>query len=111
MTPDEDQLFDLLDDICDKWYEIGLALHVHPNFLDDPHLRHCDDTFRLSNVINRWINHSSSVTWEMVINAIESPIVENKAKADYIRYYLCTGKSNKLLKLLKVMIDFIIDFN
>ena len=101
-TLDEDQLFDLLDDICDKWYEIGLALHVHPNFLDDPQLRHCDDTFRLSNIINRWVNHSSSVTWEMVINAMESPIVKNKAKAEMICHYLSTGKSNKLLMMLKV---------
>ena len=101
-TPDEDQLFDLLYNIRDKWNEIGLALHVHCNILTDLKHLNYSDTFRLLNVINICITQPSPITWEMVITAMENPIVNNKGKADLKCHYLSAGKSNKLLIHLKV---------
>ena len=101
-TPDEDQLFDLLYNIRDKWNEIGLALHVHCNILADLKHLNYSDTFRLLSVINICITQPSPITWEMVIIAMENPIVNNKEKADLICHYLSAGKSNKLLMHLKV---------
>ena len=100
-TPDEDQLFDLLYNIRDKWNEIGLALHVHHNILADLKHLNYSDTFRLLNVINICITQPSPITWEMVITAMENPIVNNKEKSDLICHYLSAGKNNKLLLHLK----------
>ena len=56
--------------------------------------------------INIWKETQPSPdTWETVITAIESPIVNDKVTADIIRRYLSTGKSNKLLLLSNEVIN------
>ena len=50
------------------------------------------DLTRLVKVTNIWITtRPSPVTWESVISAVESPIVNDKASANLIRQYLNTG--------------------
>ena len=52
----------------------------------------------LSKVISFWItSQPSPVTWERVVNGLESPFVNNKEKADLIRHYVSTGKNSKTL--------------
>ena len=97
-TPTKYELFYLLDDISDKWYDIGLSLQVRHNVLD--YLKHdqWNNNYKLVAVIDSFLNSQSSlVNWETVIAAIESPTVNDKETADLIRQYLSTGKSNKLL--------------
>ena len=101
-TPDEDGLLLQLFHIRHNWYDIGLSLQVRRNVLDD--LKQSEDNYqtRLRKVINIWKDtKSSSVTWETVITAMESPIINNKRIADYIRQHLRLGR---LLLLSNVVI-------
>ena len=100
-TPNADELVLLLIGISDKWYDIGLSLQVRRNVLDDLKQSEGNNPTKLNKVIYIWKDTQPSlVTWETVINAIESPIVNDKETANLIRQYLNTGKRNKLLLLL-----------
>ena len=98
-TPTKDELFFRLFDIRDKWCDIGLLLQVRHNVLDDLTKSEVDNITKLKKVINIWIDtQSSTVTWETVIAAFDSPINNNKVIADYI--YRCL-KIGKLLVIFK----------
>ena len=105
-TPNEYQLFRLLFYISDKWYDIGLSLQVRRNVLDDLKQTQNDNVENLAAVIHNFLTRQPSPdTWETIITAIESPIVNDKETADLIRQYLSTGKSNKLLLLSNEVIN------
>ena len=105
-TPSKYELFNLLYDISDKWYDIGLSLQVRRNVLDDLKRNQMDNISKLFAVIHNFlISQSSPVNWETVIGAIESPTVNDKETADLIRQYLSTGKNNKLLLLSNEVIN------
>ena len=105
-TPSKYELFNLLYDISDKWYDIGLSLQVRRNVLDDLKRNQMDNISKLFAVINNFLTSQSSlVNWETVIGAIESPTVNDKETADLIRQYLSTGKNNKLLLLSNEVIN------
>ena len=94
--PTRYELFQLLNDIRHKWYEIGLSLQISRNVLDD--LKHSGGNDELLPVIDNFlITQPSPVSWETVITAVESSIVNDKKTGDLIRRYLTTCKSNKLL--------------
>ena len=94
-APNELLLINLLSDIEHMWYEIGCALQVQQDVLEN--LQH-SNLFNLSDVIRIWKDtRPSPVTWETVIDAIASPIVNDKKTADEIRRYHSTGNYNKLL--------------
>ena len=103
-TPTKYELNSVLFNVSDKWYDIGLSLQVYRNVLDDLIQSERDD--KLLAVIDKVLTtEPSPVTWETVITAIESPIVNDKETADLIRHYLSTGKSNKLLLLSNEVIN------
>ena len=100
-------LLHLLADMINSWQDIGLALRVSSVYLDGLSCSHDTLIIKLSKVIRNWMDsHSSPVTWETVISAIESPFVDNKMKADEIRHYL--GKLIIIIKLI-VMLGTIYD--
>ena len=73
----------------DKWNEVGLALNVPLNVLNGLDKSRKSNIVKLSEVIQCWKTaQPSPVTWKTVINALEGPIVNNKAKASQIRDYL-----------------------
>ena len=83
--------------IRNKWYDIGLSLQVRRNVLNDLKQSEDDDETKLKKVMNIWEETKSSPdTWETMITAVESPVINNKEIADRIRQYL---KSSKLLLL------------
>ena len=66
------------------------------NVLDD--LKHSGRNDKLLPVTDNFlITQPSPFTWETVITAVESPILNDKKTTDLIRQYLSTCKSNKLL--------------
>ena len=90
-SPTKFELYSLLYDYDDKWYQFGMALQVHHKILDELKLKYTGS--KLDGVINSWKDTQPSPdTWETVITAIESPIINDKEKADRIRQYLSTGK-------------------
>ena len=106
-TPTKYELNSVLFNVSDKWYDIGLSLQVYHNVLDDLIQSERDD--KLLAVIDNFLTtEPSPVTWETVITAIESPIVNDKETADLIRHYLSTGKSIKLLLLSNEVIKLLL---
>ena len=61
--------------------------------MDDLTKSELDNITKLKKVINIWIDtQPSTVTWETVIAAFDSPINNNKDIADYIHRHLKIGK-------------------
>ena len=93
-TPKEYQLRHLLANISSRWQEIGLALGISDNDLDNISTLVQDNMSKLCKMITKWIEtQSSPVTWSMIIFAIEGPIVNNKTKADEIREFLAKNNA------------------
>ena len=81
-------------DISNLWYEIGLSLKVSHDILDDLMSSAKNRKYKLVQVIYSWLTTTESylVTWETVIDAIKSPVVDNKKKANEIHQHLTKGK-------------------
>ena len=104
-TPNEYQILSRLIGISDKWYDIGLSLQVRRNVLDEIKQSEDNDVTKLKKVVNIWQDaKSSSTTWETMITAAESPVINNKEIADEIRQYLQFSKllllSNEVILLI-----------
>ena len=96
-TPTQFHLVYQLSAISDKWYDIGLSLQVCRNVLDEIKQSQDNDETNLKKVTNIWRDTKPSPdTWETIITAVESPVINNKKIADRIRQYL---KLSKLLLL------------
>ena len=88
-APNEHKLLELLADINNNWYEIGLALQIPHNDLDNLKRSPDSATIKLSNVIHIWFTtQPTPVTWDNVITAVEGNIVKNKEIANKIRCHL-----------------------
>ena len=73
----------------DKWKEVGLALKVPDHVLNGLDKSRNSNILKLYEVIQCWKNaQSTPVTWKTVVDALEGPIVNNKAIATKIRDYL-----------------------
>ena len=93
-APDENKLLELLVDIDYQWHEIGLALHVPHNDLENLRASPDSKIIKLSMVVHNWvITQSIPVTWSTIIDAIEGCLVKNKAVANKIRCHLGLSKS------------------
>lgn len=85
-TLDSDKICHLLNKIDYKWYEIGLSLRVHRRFLNDLKRSQGCSYHKLKKVIQMWKDtEPSPITWETVIAAVESCIVNEKELANHIR--------------------------
>ena len=92
-APDKHDLLDILADIDDKWYEIGLSLKVGDNVLNGLESEKRKNIIKLDLVLQSWITTKSSpVTWDKVITAMKGRVVNNLQKADEIVEYLTKGK-------------------
>ena len=93
-TPTEYELLNLLADVSNLWYDIGLSLKVPHSILDDLMSSTKNRKYKLVQVIYSWLTTTEShlVTWETVIDAIKSPIVNNNKKVTEIHQHLTKGK-------------------
>ena len=99
-APDKHKLLNLVADISDHWYEIGVCLKVPDKDLESIEKRPINDINKLSAVINIWEDTvSSPFTWETVITAMEGSIVNNLRKGHEIRDYLSEGNNYFILNL------------
>ena len=68
---------------------IGVVLEVEHSDLEGLSQSNKDDSTRLYEVLEAWMNtRSTDVTWETVITAVEGPIVDQKSTAVKIREFL-----------------------
>ena len=94
------ELLNLLANISAEWHLIGMCLNVPYNDLEGIQQNPISDIEKLSAVINRWKeSQTSPFTWETVITAMESPIVNNLRKSNEIRDYLSEGNNYFMLNL------------
>ena len=74
--PDKLDLLKILAPIDAKWQEIGLALNISSNDLTGL-VEYVSNKVRLAHVIEKWMETSTSITWQIIIEAIGSTIVCN----------------------------------
>ena len=87
--PTKIELLKLLVPIAHKWYNVGIALEVRDGVLMSLRCSNNSNLTKLFSVIKFWIDtQSTPVTWETVIFAVESPIVNNMQLAAELRNYL-----------------------
>ena len=92
-APNKHDLLNLLADIDDKWYEIGLSLKVGDNVLNGLESEKRKNIIKLDLVLQSWMTAKSSpVTWDTVITVMKKPLVNNIQKAEDIIKYLSKGK-------------------
>ena len=92
-VPTQHELLNLLADISHLWQEIGLSLNVSDNVLGGLKQSKERDAVKLAEVINSWLNSSTSIiTWKTVIDAIKGPIINHAKKANEIYQHLINSK-------------------
>ena len=92
-APTKHELLNLLADIADNWYEIGVSLMVSQSVLNGLRSSQLSNSYKLDQVIESWLTTTEShlVTWETVTDAIKSPFVNNIKKATEIHEHLNRG--------------------
>ena len=78
-------LLRVLAPISHIWDLIGMALDIDDCIINGLKRNEVNDKIRLSGILQAWIDKGDNVTWETIIQAIEGPIVDNKALAEEIR--------------------------
>ena len=75
--------------IKDKWYIIGDSLEVNTGELESLKISNNTTEMNLSIVINKWLEEKSNeATWEVLLEEVEGPIVNNHQIGDDIRTFL-----------------------
>lgn len=78
----------LLHSINLKWFELGLALKLEFHVLEEIAANSCSNINMMREVLQRWLIQYTNVSWEFLIAALESNIVDSKSVAHKIRLYL-----------------------
>ena len=91
MKPDFTDLLGILVDIDYDWEKIGIALKVEHRVLADLLPSREDNTVKLARVLRNWMDKMpTNITWEVVLTAVEGPIVKHPSTAKKIRKLLAT---------------------
>ena len=93
-VPDKHDLLELLADIKHLWYNIGEALRVPYTELKSLQHSSLPDLNKLSSVLQCWIDKcTTEVTWNSIITAMKSKIVEQtKVSEEIQRHVLGTSQ-------------------
>ena len=79
----------LLMPIKDKWYLIGVSLEINTGELESLKTSNNSTEMNLSIVINKWLEEKSNeATWEVLLEEVEGPVVNNHQIGDDIRTFL-----------------------
>ena len=88
-VPKKKDVLALLMPIKDKWYLIGDSLEVNPGELESLKTSNNSTEMNLSIVINKWLEEKSNeATWEVLLEEVEGPIINNGQIGDDIRTFL-----------------------
>ena len=86
-------LINMLADHCDKWYRIGISLNVRGATLNGLKQQTIDDIEKLHIILQSWMDTGSSpVTWETILDLLESRIVDLPTCAATIKLTLSQTK-------------------
>ena len=89
-TPSKFDLLQLLAPLAAKWDDIGKELEIDESLVRSLHEEsHLSNDIKLSVVLQRWMDIKSvPVTWETIIEVVESPSFNNKRLGQEIRNYV-----------------------
>ena len=88
-APDVGILLDLLANISDLWYEIGLALRIRSTDLKGLNQGKQSNIINLSDILNYWISQcTTEVTWNSIITAVKGEIVGQPCVAEKMERYV-----------------------
>ena len=94
------ELVNLLTDIEYEWDKIGIALEVEDRVLGGLNRSHDDNTAKLITVLRSWMDtFPSSSTWDVVLAAVEGPIVKHPSTALKIRKFLAKPEVHSKYKV------------
>ena len=83
------ELVSLLTEIEYEWDKIGIALEVQDRVLGGLNRSNDSNTAKLITVLRSWMDtFPSSSTWDVVVAAVEGPIVKHPSIAIKIRKFL-----------------------
>ena len=86
-------LMKLLAEIEYDWDKIGVALEVENRILGGLRRSNDDNTAKLIAVLRSWMDTCpSTCTWNVVLDAIEGPVVKHHSVAMKIRQFLAKGE-------------------
>ena len=89
MKPKLVELVGLMTEIEYKWDKIGIALEVEDRVLCSLHRSYDDNTTKLITVLRSWMGtFPSTCTWDVVLTAVEGPIVKYPSTGLKIRKFL-----------------------
>ena len=85
VRPEKKELLQFLTQIKSKWPEIGMALDVSSDDRESIRRVPQSDVICLDAVLQIWMDRDESVTWQVVIEALEGSIVGNPRIAKEIK--------------------------
>ena len=90
----EPTLLDLLEElypVCTSWYYIGLRLHVQHTTLDRFKQMYTDPLELMREMLKHWLKTAIDPhpTWEAVVRALRSPLVNEKNVAEQLESRYC----------------------
>ena len=87
------ELLDELHPVCVSWYNIGLQLHIPRTTLDRFKEMHQDSLHLMREMLKHWLDTAVDPhpTWEAVVTALRSPIVNKKRIAEQLESKYCTS--------------------
>ena len=74
-----------------KCYDLGIQLRVDLGSLDSIKVQYTDPRDQLREVIKTWLTTSKNPTWEVIVEALKSPIVEEGRLAMDLQQKYCSS--------------------
>ena len=77
-----------------KWYNLGLQLRVDVGTLGCFKVQYSDPGDQLREVLRTWLTSSEKPTWGAMVEALESPVIDEAPLANelQLKYCLCSGQ-------------------
>ena len=103
--PSKSDLLQLMSSIAFKWYIIGECLGIQYTYLASLQSKTSSDVEKLSEVLQIWMDTMSKpVTWNTILQTIESPPIESKftmmKMEEFLKCEFLYNPSNYVIVLL-----------
>ena len=74
------ELLNLLSNISDKWYELGVCLEVKSGELGSLQSSPKSNMFKLTTVLQKWKDRTSPpFTWATIMDVVSGPVINNRS--------------------------------
>ena len=73
-----------------KWYDLGIQLRMETSHLDAIETQHRGNPDKCQRqMLSDWLNTSPPPTWQRVVDALCSPVIDKKSSAERLRHIYC----------------------